>query len=39
MTNAEAIKNLSIDELAIIIDDSKKIFNCDNCGVGDKRGN
>lgn len=26
MTNAEVIKNLSIDELAIIIDDSKKNF-------------
>lgn len=38
MTNADIIRNLSIDELAIIIDDSKKIFNCDNCSIGDKRG-
>lgn len=37
MTNAEVIRNLSIDELAVIIDDSKKIFNCDNCKVGYKR--
>lgn len=39
MTNAEVIRNLSIDELAVIIDDSKKIFNCDNCSIGDKRKN
>ena len=38
MTNADRIRNMSNEELALSIDDSRKYFSCDECSIGNKRG-
>lgn len=35
MTNADKIRNMSNEELALLIDDSIKYFNCDECNKKD----
>lgn len=35
MTNADKIRNMSNDELALLIDDSIQYFNCDKCDKED----